>query len=217
MADMERHEQTTIRRKKLKAGEPVWELARLFPSQGAWSEEDYLALDIGQQIEYSDGFLQVLPMPTRAHQLIVAFLYRQLFAFVQAFLPGSEVLFAPLPVRLSQRQYREPDLVFRFADRVEQDPGDYPHAADVVFEVVSGSTSDRDRDLVEKRHDYAQAGIPEYWIVDPDERVIVVLRMEGTDYVEHGRFNAGDTATSHLLPGFSVPVDDVWAAAQLLS
>ena len=81
------------------------------------------------------------------------------------------------------------------------------------MEIVSGSPADRDRDLVRKRRDYAQAGIPEYWIVDPQEEVIYVLRLEGKEYAEHGRFVAGDTATSALLAGFTVPVADVWAAA----
>lgn len=203
-----------IRTKQPQFGEPVWELARLFPSQGSWSEKAYLALDTGRLIEFSDGFLQVLPMPTRTHQLIVGFLYRRLFAFVQAHYRGAEVLFAPMPVRLFDREYREPDVIYRSAERVRQDPGAYPQTADLVIEVVSGSKGDRERDLVDKRRDYALAGIPEYWIVDPQEEVIIVLRLEGKEYAEHGRFIAGDTATSALLPGFSVPVADVWAAAE---
>jgi Uma2 family endonuclease len=67
--------------------------------------------------------------------------------------------------------------------------------------------------LIKKRYDYAQAGIPEYWIVDPREGVITVLRLEGDEYAEHGRFGAGQVASSHLLPGFVVAVDEVWAAA----
>ena len=81
------------------------------------------------------------------------------------------------------------------------------------MEVVMGDPEDRERDYIEKRRDYALAGIPEYWIVDPQEAVIAVLSLEGKEYAEHGRFGPGDTATSATLPGFSVPVDEVWAAA----
>jgi Uma2 family endonuclease len=147
------------------------------------------------------------------HQLIVGLLYRRLFAFVQANYPGAEVLVAPIPVRLFAREYREPDVIFRSAEHVRQDPGAYPHTADLVIEVVSGSKADRERDLIDKRHDYAQASIPEYWMVDPQDKVVIVLRLEGNEYVEHGRFVSGDTATSALLPGFSLLVADVWAAA----
>ncbi len=82
------------------------------------------------------------------------------------------------------------------------------------MEVVRGSPADRDRDLVRKRRDYALAGIPEYWIVDPQDEVIIVLRLKDNDYIEHGRFSAGGLATSALLTGFTVPVAEVWAAAK---
>ena len=44
--------------------ELTWEIARLFPAQGDWSEEDYFELDNNHRVEYSDGFLEFLPMPT---------------------------------------------------------------------------------------------------------------------------------------------------------
>ena len=88
---------TSAGRKNLRAGEPVWELARLFSSQGAWSEEAYLALDAGRLIEYSEGFVEVLPMPTLAHQRVVRYLFGLLLAFLQAGRVGGEASFAPLP------------------------------------------------------------------------------------------------------------------------
>jgi len=66
-----------------------------------------------------------------------------------------------------------------------------------------------ERDNVKKRRDYADLGIPEYWIVDRIERQIVVLRLENGEYVEHGRFGPGQYATSHRLSGFVVNADDV--------
>ena len=211
---MEQERIATIRRKKPKAGEPVWELARLFPNQGTWSEEAYLALDTGRLVEYSQGFIEVLSMPTLGHQRIVRFLFALLMAYIEANKVGSEVLFAPLPVRLGRREYREPDIVYLSAERLQQPMGDYPQGGDLFMEVVSGGRSDRERDLIHKRRDYARAGIPEYWIVDPEEKAIIVLRLEGDEYVEHGRFGPGQVATSHLLPGFEVAVDEVWATAQ---
>ena len=203
-----------IRTKQPEAGEPVWELARLFPSQGSWSEQDYLALDLGQLVEYSDGFIEVLPTPTLSHQRIVRYLFTLLSAFLAARRLDGEVLFAPLPVKVGKRQYREPDIVYLSAESLQALTGEYPSGGDLVIEVVSSGKSDRERDLVDKRYDYALAGIPEYWIVDPQEEVIIVLRLEGNEYAEHGRFVTGDIATSALLPGFSASVSDVWAAAE---
>jgi Uma2 family endonuclease len=69
-----------------------------------------------------------------------------------------------------------------------------------------------ERDLVEKRGDYAEAGIPEYWIVNPETETITVLRLEDTAYAEHGVFGRGAEAASALVPGFIVSVDAVFDA-----
>jgi hypothetical protein len=60
--------------------EPTWEVAQLFPPQGEWSDEDYLALtrDSKRLIELNQGYLEVLPMPTRRHQGMVTYLYNAL-------------------------------------------------------------------------------------------------------------------------------------------
>src|ERR1700678_345312 len=63
-------------------GEPVWEIAELFPEQGAWSEEDYLALTTNRLVEFDNGMIEVLPLPTLSHQLIAAFIYDLLKAFL---------------------------------------------------------------------------------------------------------------------------------------
>jgi Uma2 family endonuclease len=143
-----------------KIGEPVWELAHLFPYQGYWSEEEYLALNTNHLIEYSDGYLEVLPMPTMAHQDIVSFLYNLLRVFVSRNELGK-VYFAPLRVRLARKEYREPDIVFLSSARLKRSKGDYPNGADLVMEVVSGGPADRERDLVKKREIYAYFGISE--------------------------------------------------------
>ncbi|MCB8942702.1 MAG: Uma2 family endonuclease [Ardenticatenaceae bacterium] len=193
-------------------GEPLWAIAQLFPYQGYWSESDYLDLNTNHLIEFSDGYIEVLPMPTRSHQNIVAFLYEAILLFVRANQLGK-VWFAPLRVRLWPRTYREPDLVFITAENMAKQKGDYPHGADLVVEVVSGSKEDRERDLIKKRAEYAEAGIAEYWIVDPKFKRITVLHLAQDNYEVHGEFAADDTAASKLLAGFAVAVNDVFAAA----
>ncbi len=93
-------------------GEPAWEIAQLFPRQGEWTEADYFMLQTNHLVELSEGSLEVLPMPTHAHQMIVALLYGLLKAFVDANDPGGVVLFAPLWIRLRPGKIREPDLVY---------------------------------------------------------------------------------------------------------
>lgn len=133
-----------------KPGEPVWELARQYPNQGEWSEEEYFALEISRFVEFDNGHLEFLPMPTFAHQRIVAFLYQAFAAFVINHNLG-EVVFAPMPVQLWAKKYREPDIVFLSNARIASIKGDYPTGSDLVIEVVSGSKEDRERDLETKR------------------------------------------------------------------
>ena len=122
--------------------EPAWEVAHLFPAQGHWDEEDYLALDTNRRVEFSDGFLEVLPMPTMSHQMIAAFFYRALFAFVDSRQLGT-VLFGGLRVRLWKGTIREPDVVFMLAKHADRMGEEYWRGADLVMEVVSGSREDR--------------------------------------------------------------------------
>ena len=195
----------------VEAAEPVWDIAHLFPHQGAWSEEEYLTLETNHLVEFSHGHLEVLPMPTETHQLIVLYLYRTLLAFVESRALGV-VLVAPLPVRLWAGKYREPDLVLMLAEHADRRHEQYWETPDLVMEVVSRDY--RRHDLQTKRREYAQAGIPEYWIVDPEDERITVLVLKDERYAVYGEFGKGEVARSSLLPGFEVSVDEVWAAAE---
>lgn len=193
-------------------GEPVWDIAWLFPNQGCWSVEEYLDLDTNHLVEFSHGYVEVLPMPTQSHQLIVAFLYNALLTFARARNLGR-VLFAPLRVRLWEGKFQEPDVVFMLAEHADRCSDEYWEGADLVMEVVS--EDGRYRDTVTKRREYARAGIPEYWIVDPQEERITVLTLAGDSYTVHGEFKRGTEATSVLLEGFAVSVDEALDAAEV--
>ena len=191
--------------------EPAWDIAKLFPNQGEWGEDDYLALDTNHLVEFTNGYIEVLPMPTIPHQRLVFFFQRMLWAFVVEHHLG-EVLAAPLRIRLRPRKYREPDVVFIAKGHEDRYQEQFWRGADLVVEVVS--PDDRNRDLSKKRSEYAQAGIPEYWLGDPEQQTITVLWLEGETYVAHSAFPSGETATSRLLPGFTVAVSTIFAAAQ---
>jgi len=189
----------------LEEGEPAWEVARLFPAQGHWRVGDYLNLDGNHLVEYSQGHIDVLPMPTSSHQRLVAYLYGLLLAFVASRDMG-EVLFAPLKVRIQRREYREPDILFALKEHANLRGEEFWMGADLVMEIVSPDAKSRRRDLEEKRRDYAKAAIPEYWIVDPRQETITVLKLAGKTYKVHGDFSRGGKASSHLLSGFAVDV-----------
>lgn len=182
----------------------------LSPIQGLWTEEQYLALtnQTNNLIEFTDGTIEVLPMPTSSHQVILLLLYDLFRAVVGP--NGGKVLVAPLRLRVRPGKLREPDILMLLdaSDPRYQDA--YWLGADLVVEVVSPDGSRRDTE--EKPRDYAEAGIPEYWIVNPLDATITVLVLDGPAYRRHGLFRRGERATSRLLPSFSVSVDEVFDA-----
>ena len=181
--------------------------------QRTWTEKEYLDLPGGKLIEFDNGMIEVLPMPTPRHQRIVFRLQKALAEFVEARSCG-EVLAAPLPVRVGSRKYREPDIMFRRSSDVDLESDQEPKFWDQVelaVEVTSEGAKNRNRDLVTKRREYASAGILEYWIVDTEQLKVTVLVLRGTAYVETGVLGIDDTIRSTALPGFEFPVAKVFA------
>lgn len=185
---------------------PTWEVAHLFPIQGEWTENDFFALHGNRMIELVDGTLQVLPMPTWLHQLIVKFLIRELETATNN---TGVVLAAPLPVRLFEKTVREPDVMYFAPGSEPIDLRGYPTKLDLAMEVVSEGVESRRRDYEDKRRDYERAGIREYWIVDPDERRITVLVLDGDAYRVHGEFTSAQFASGVLIPTLTISVEDV--------
>ena len=185
-------------------------LREVLPRQGAWSEDAYLWLtdQSNRLIEFTDGCIEELPMPTSTHQAVLLFLYDQFRAYLKP--RGGIVMVAALRMRVRAGTFREPDLLL-LRDRADPRYQDrYWLGADLVVEVVSPDNPDRD--LVEKRADYAAAGIPEYWIADPRLKTITVLTLQAGAYVEHGVYGRGVEAGSPLLPGFTTDVTAVFNA-----
>ena len=186
-------------------------LCDLLPRQGCWSDEAYLWLtDHGRRrIEFTDGRIEELPAPTFTHQAVLLFLYGLLHDYLR---PRGVAMVSGLRMRIREGKFREPDLLML---RERSDPRNqdrYWLGADLVAEVVS--PDDPDRDLVEKRADYAEAGIPEYWIVDPRDETITVLTLEGEAYGEAGAYARGSRAKSRLLDGFAADVAAVFDAPE---
>lgn len=165
----------------------------LDPLQGHWTEDQYLLLSnqTNRLLEYTDGSIEVLPMPTDKHQVILEYVFLALRAVVNAL--GGKVLFAPLRVQVRPGKYREPDLLMVLDASDPRRQNEYWRGADLVMEIVSPDKPKRDTE--EKPNDYAEAEIPEYWIVNPLDDTITVLVLEHGTYTEHGVFGRGDQAS----------------------
>jgi Uma2 family endonuclease len=190
--------------------EPTWEIAELFPEQGAWTEEDYMRLPGNRLVEFSEGRVELLPMPSQRHQDIIGFLYTLLFGFVMKRQLGK-VLIAPFKIKLWEGKVREPDVMFMLTGNSHRRFEQSWEGADLVMEVVS--PDDPKRDLVTKKEEYAKAGIPEYWLVNPLNETITVFVLEpgSSLYQAAGVYNKGEVAVSRLLEGFTADVAAVFA------
>jgi Uma2 family endonuclease len=192
----------------------AWEVATLFPEQGEWSEEEYLRLTDGtnRRIEYTDGRLEFLAMPTEMHESLVEFLYFALREFVEKQALGK-VRWTGIRLRIRPRKLRLPDIIFLHKDHYHARHNRAWDSADLVMEVVSDDLKDRQRDYEQKLIDYAEAKVAEYWIVDYEKQVVIVHRLDGSQYKVHGEFSRGQQAASALLSGFAVDVAGLFAAA----
>ena len=178
--------------------------------QGLWTERQYLRLTNGcnRLVEFTDGRLDILPMPTKRHQAILRTLFLALFPFVRDL--GGDTFFAPLRLRIGEGKFREPDLLLVKDADDPRTQDDYWRGADLVAEVVSPDNPLRD--TRDKRADYAEAQIPEYWIVNPIDETVAVLVLVDSQYVDHGVFRRGEAVDSPSLPGLGLAVSTLFDA-----
>jgi len=148
------------------------------------------------------------PMPTWLHQLMVDYL-ADLFKQSLRGKTVGKVLQAPLPIRLFVDTIREPDVMYFAPGSEPANPRSYPTKVDLAMEVVSEGTEARRRDYEDKRRGYARAGVTEYWIVDPDDRKIVVLVLQNGTHQTHGEFAIGDKATGLLILELKIDVAEI--------
>ena len=148
--------------------------------------------DDGHRYELIDGVLLVSPAPRTPHQLMVGGLYVALRASRPA---DMHVLLAPYDVVLADDTVLQPDLLV--APRAMFTDRDLPGAPLLAVEVLSPST--RRIDLLLKRDRLQSAGVPSYWICDPDEPSVTVLELREGSYVEVTRA-VGDQPCEVVLP-----------------
>ena len=148
------------------------------------------------------------PAPSAQHQEVCHRFHRALEEWVRPRNLGR-VFSAPLDMVLSAHQTAQPDVLFVAQARLSLIRRAAMGPADLVAEVVS--LGSRNRDRIEKRDLYEQYEVEEYWILDPEPQTIEVLALESNRYQLVGRWRPTETAESRFLPGFSVPVEPLFA------
>ena len=167
-----------------------------------------------EKMELDDGELYIMPRPRRAHQSALVWLIWHIMAYINSFAEPPAEAYPDLVVILSQepRRVMAPDLAIILANRPDVFVDGYAEGApDVVVEILS---TNRNRDLIYKRRIYAEAGIREYWIVDPRDDTVTLLELRHGEYAERAVLTADDTLTTPLLPGLAIPLSDVFRHPQ---
>ena len=141
---------------------------------------------------------------------MLLFLYDVIRAYLKS--RGGVVMVAPLRLRIREGKFREPDLMLLHQTNDPRYEDRYWLGADLVIEVMSPDNPNRD--LVQKRADYAEAGVPEYWIADPRHETILVLGLDERTYRELGLHGRGDPVASPSMAGLLVDVAAAFDAAQ---
>jgi len=183
-----------------------------WPVQGRWTYEDYLRLpDDGNRYEVIRGALYVMPPPSPEHQFSSAELSYQLSRFIRENDLGL-ILTAPMEVKLPRgiASPVQPDVMFfRKGNEPNWARSAYEGVPDLIAEILSPKTRRLDRTV--KLQAYQDAGVSEYWLVDPRDRTVEVYVL-GRDlrYTERCRGGEGDRVRSFVLDGFELAVADLF-------
>ena len=165
--------------------------------------DDIYALPDGERAELIDGKIYYMAPPSRTHQRISGKLYQTIANYIDSTGGECEIYAAPFAVFLNDDDinYLEPDISV-ICDQSKLDDKGCHGAPDWVIEVVSPSS--KPRDYMAKLFNYRNAGVMEYWIVDPDKQMTMVYGFE-KDIVE--QYNFGEDVPSGIYEGFVIKVE----------
>ena len=175
------------------------------------SLDEFLALgETDGKWELDDGVLYIMASGTPDHQFLGLEFSRRIVDYLDSFDEPPAHLYQEMTTILSRELQRapEPDIVVILSEKrdiiglthVEASP-------DIVAEILS---TDRNRDLVRKRQIYAEAGVLEYWTIDPQSDTVTQLELRDGQYVDRAILGADDTLTTPLLPDLSIPLAEVF-------
>lgn len=183
-----------------------------WPPQGEWTYDDYARLpDDGWKYEVIRGELYMSPAPRPRHQVISSNLNFELQRFVRERALGK-VLNAPIDVILPRGLGTpvQPDILFIRRDNLgiigETTIDGVP---DLVVEILSPSNWIDDRRT--KFDVYADAGVAEYWIIDPHKEEVEQFILRDNRYELVEKYGPGESVSSQAITGFTVAVDGIFA------
>ena len=157
--------------------------------QGGYTIEDYFSLPEEKRAELIDGVLYDMASPSVIHQLIAGQIFVQLNVFLRKKKASCVPCIAPVDVQLDcdDRTMVQPDVLVVCDKEKIQKSGIFG-APDFVAEILSKAT--RRKDMVVKLAKYAQAGVREYWLIDPDKQNVLVYDLKNMEFPSIYGFDA---------------------------
>jgi prevent-host-death family protein len=199
---------------QLSAGLQLGERAEIYaayPRKATYEEFLDLTNNSEERFEYIDGEIYYLVSPKTIHQQALGELY-YLFA---SWFRGKDCRPMLAPYDITLRRFAEninvvqPDLmVICDLDQFLNDKGYYMGVPSLVVEILSEST--RGKDSVKKMDLYLSTGVREYWIINPFSEEITVYQFANEDLVNSKSYQSGDSASSFIFDGLSVPVESLF-------
>jgi len=184
------------------------EISEALPEYRRYTYEDYCSWDDDKRWELIDGVPYEMSAPSQAHQEIIGGLHYQFYSFLKD--KPCKVFIAPFDVRLNADTRDDivvqPDLLV-VCDKEKLDGKSCVGAPDMVIEILSKSTAMRDKIIKFRR--YLQADVREYWIVEPDEKVVSVNVLKNGEYVANA-YGSEDVIPVHVLEGCVINLSEVF-------
>jgi len=177
-----------------------------------YTYSDYLLWQFSERVELIKGYiLKMSPAPSRNHQTISQNINKY---FLNLFHNHScSVYVAPFDVRLPIKSAKknttvvQPDLCI-ICDENKLDDKGCNGAPDLIVEILSPKNSKHDVDT--KFNLYQESGVKEYWIVEPEEHIVLVYTLRDGEYIGSKPFSEGEIIKSILFPEMKIAVEDVF-------
>jgi len=180
----------------------------------SYTYADYLKWRFDERLELIKGkIFKMSPAPSSQHQLISGMVSNELYNYLKG--KPCNVFSAPFDVRLSRTINNEqittvvqPDICV-ICDPAKIDERGAIGAPDIVIEILSPGNNKKE--LQNKYEVYEEAGVQEYWIIQPSEKTFLKYTLVNGAYQASRLLTIGDEVTTSILPGFVLSLDEVFA------
>lgn len=178
-----------------------------------YSYADYFSWRLQERVELLWGkIMKMSPAPTRQHQVISGYIGNKIYNFLEK--SPCQVFYAPFDVRLEKttddykvKNVVQPDICV-ICDITKLDDRGCSGAPELIIEILSpGNTK---KEMKYKFELYEKAGVLEYWMVDPAEKIILQYNLINGQYVNHRPLIEEDTVHSTVINGFSLLIEDIF-------